>query len=80
MNRRTLESANLECSASPLGRFLVTLRAKLRGAWEWVSSRRRYWNLPCLAAAAGKRRARELVAEKVPWWQGWREWSQAVCG
>ena len=32
MNRRTVESANLEYSTSPLGRLLVTLRAKLRGA------------------------------------------------
>jgi hypothetical protein len=42
MNRRTVQSANLEYSASPLGRLLVTLRAKLRGARERLSSRRRY--------------------------------------
>jgi spore maturation protein CgeD len=42
MNRRTVESANLEYSASPFGRLLVTLRAKLRGARERLSSRRRY--------------------------------------
>jgi len=42
MNRRTVESANLEYAASPTGRLLVILRAKLRGAWERVSSRRRY--------------------------------------
>lgn len=42
MNRRTVESANLEYSASPFGRLLVTLRAKLRGARERLSPRRRY--------------------------------------
>ena len=42
MNRRTAESANLAYAASPIGRMLVNFRAKLRGAWERVSSRRRY--------------------------------------
>jgi len=42
MNRRTAESANIEYSASPLGRMRATLRAKLRGAWERASSRRRH--------------------------------------
>jgi glycosyltransferase involved in cell wall biosynthesis len=42
MNRRTLQSANLEYAASPIGRLLVNFRAKLRGAWERVSSPRRY--------------------------------------
>jgi hypothetical protein len=42
MNRRTVESANLQYSASPFGRLLVTLRAKLRGARERLTSRRRY--------------------------------------
>ena len=42
MNRRTAESANLEYSASTFGRLLVTLRAKLRGARERLSSRRRF--------------------------------------
>jgi hypothetical protein len=42
MNRRTAESANLEYAASPFGRLLATFRAKLRGAWDRVSSRRRY--------------------------------------
>jgi hypothetical protein len=42
MNRRTAESANLEYSASRFGRLLVTLRAKLRGARERLSPRRRY--------------------------------------
>jgi len=42
MNRRTVESANLAYAASPLGRLLVTLRAKMRGGWERISSPRRY--------------------------------------
>jgi glycosyltransferase involved in cell wall biosynthesis len=42
MNRRTIESANLEYSASPFGRLLVTFRAKLRGARERLFSPRRY--------------------------------------
>jgi hypothetical protein len=42
MNRRTTESANLEYAASPLGRVMVTLRAKLRGARERLLSPRRY--------------------------------------
>jgi hypothetical protein len=42
MNRRTAESANLEYAASPFGRLLATLRAKLRGARECLFSRRRY--------------------------------------
>jgi spore maturation protein CgeD len=42
MNRRTIESANVAYSASPLGRLLLTLRAKLRGAWDRVSRPRRY--------------------------------------
>jgi hypothetical protein len=41
MNRRTTESANLEYSDSAFGRLLVTLRAKLRGARERLSPRRR---------------------------------------
>ena len=42
MNRRTVQSANLEYAASPLGRLLVTFRAKLRGARERLFSARRY--------------------------------------
>jgi glycosyltransferase involved in cell wall biosynthesis len=42
MNRRTVESANLEYAASPIGRLRATLRAKLRGAKERAFSRRRY--------------------------------------
>ena len=42
MNRRTVQSANLEYAASPIGRLLVSFRAKLKGAWERVSSSRRY--------------------------------------
>jgi hypothetical protein len=42
MNRRTVQSANLEYAASPLGRLLVLFRAKLRGARERLFSRRRY--------------------------------------
>jgi hypothetical protein len=42
MNRRTVESANLEYSSSPMGRLGVTLRAKLRGAWDRVSRGRQY--------------------------------------
>ena len=42
MNRRTVQSANLEYSASLFGRLLVTLRAKLRGSRERLFSRRRY--------------------------------------
>jgi hypothetical protein len=42
MNRRTVQSANLEYSASPLGRLMVLFRAKLRGARERLFSRRRY--------------------------------------
>jgi len=41
MNRRTVESANLEYASTPMGRVLVTLRAKFKGAWQRVSSRRR---------------------------------------
>jgi glycosyltransferase involved in cell wall biosynthesis len=42
MNRRTTESANLEYAASPLGRILVTLRAKAKGARERLFSKRRF--------------------------------------
>ena len=42
MNRRTAESANLEYAATPAGRLLVAFRAKVRGAWEKISSRPRY--------------------------------------
>ncbi len=42
MNRRTTQSANLEYASSPLGRVLVTLRAKLRGASERLFPPRRY--------------------------------------
>ena len=42
MNRRTVESANIAYAASPLGRCLLTLRAKLRGARERLFSPRRY--------------------------------------
>jgi glycosyltransferase involved in cell wall biosynthesis len=42
MNRRTVQSANLEYSSSPLGRLMVLFRAKLRGARERLFSRRRY--------------------------------------
>ena len=34
MNRRTVQSANIEYAASPLGRLLAMLRAKFRGARE----------------------------------------------
>ena len=42
MNRRTEESVNLEYSASPLGRLLITIRRKFSGAWERLFSARRY--------------------------------------
>ena len=42
MNRRTVESANLEYATSAFGRLLATLRAKLRGARDRVSLRRRH--------------------------------------
>jgi len=42
MNRRTVQSANLEYAASPVGRLKVLLRAKFRGARERLTSRRRY--------------------------------------
>jgi len=42
MNRRTVESANLEYATSPLGRLWVGFRAKLKGAWQRVSLGRRY--------------------------------------
>jgi hypothetical protein len=42
MNRRTVQSANLEYSASPLGRLMVLFRAKLRGARERLFTRPRY--------------------------------------
>jgi hypothetical protein len=42
MNRRTVESANLEYAASPFGRLRATLRAKLKGAMERAFSRTRY--------------------------------------
>ena len=42
MNRRTAQSVNLEYSASPIGRLLVTFRAKLRGARERLFSKRPY--------------------------------------
>jgi hypothetical protein len=42
MNRRTAESANIEYSASTLGRVRAILRAKLRGARERISSRGHY--------------------------------------
>jgi spore maturation protein CgeD len=42
MNRRTVQSANLEYAASRAGRLKVLLRAKLRGARERLTSRRRY--------------------------------------
>jgi spore maturation protein CgeD len=42
MNRRTMESANLEYASSPVGRLFVTLRAKFKGARERLFSRRRY--------------------------------------
>jgi hypothetical protein len=42
MNRRTVQSANLEYATSSFGRLFVTLRAKLRGAREALFSPRRY--------------------------------------
>jgi spore maturation protein CgeD len=42
MNRRTAESANIEYSASPLGRLLITLKSKIRGGWQRLSSPRKY--------------------------------------
>jgi len=42
MNRRTLESANLEYAASRIGRLRATLRAKLKGARERAFLRRHY--------------------------------------
>jgi hypothetical protein len=42
MNRRTVESANIAYAATPLGRFFLTLLAKLRGARERLFSPRRY--------------------------------------
>jgi hypothetical protein len=42
MNRRTVQSANLEYSASPLGRLFVTLRAKVRGTRQRLFAPRRY--------------------------------------
>jgi spore maturation protein CgeD len=42
MNRRTAESANLEYAASRSGRLLATLRAKLRGARQRLTTRSRY--------------------------------------
>jgi hypothetical protein len=42
MNRRTVDSVNLEYASSPLGRLMVTLRAKARGARERLFARRRY--------------------------------------
>jgi hypothetical protein len=41
INRRTDVSTNLEYSASPLGRVFVTLRAKIKGARERLTLRRR---------------------------------------
>lgn len=42
MNRRTVESANIQYASSPLGRLWVTLRAKFRGGCERLFSPRRY--------------------------------------
>jgi hypothetical protein len=42
MNRRTVESANLEYAASPMGRLLATFRAKIRGTREKLFAPRRY--------------------------------------
>jgi glycosyltransferase involved in cell wall biosynthesis len=41
MNRRTVESANLEYADSTLGRFRATVRAKVRGARDRLLPRRR---------------------------------------
>jgi spore maturation protein CgeD len=41
MNRRTAESANLEYASSPIGRVMVTVRAKLKGVIGKVASRGR---------------------------------------
>jgi hypothetical protein len=42
MNRRTVDSVNLEYASSPLGRLMVTLRAKARGARQRLFAPRRY--------------------------------------
>lgn len=42
MNRRTTESANLEYASSHLGRVLVNIRAKLKGAAQRIKDRKRY--------------------------------------
>jgi hypothetical protein len=42
MNRRTVQSANLQYAASPLGRLVATLRAKFRGARATLFAPRRY--------------------------------------
>ena len=42
MNRRTVQSANIEYAASPMGRVIATVRAKLRGARERLFAPRRY--------------------------------------
>jgi spore maturation protein CgeD len=42
MNRRTVESINLQYSTSPVGRAFITFREKLKGAWELISRGRPY--------------------------------------
>lgn len=42
MNRRTTDSVNLEYSDSPVGRLMITVRQKLKGARERVFSPKRY--------------------------------------
>jgi hypothetical protein len=42
MNRRTIQSANLQYAASPFGRLLATVRAKLRGTRATLFAPRRY--------------------------------------
>ena len=39
MNRRTAESVNLSYSASATGRLFITLKEKVKGAWERMFSR-----------------------------------------
>lgn len=42
MNRRTLDSVNLEHSESALGRAMIVLKQKIRGGWERLTQERPY--------------------------------------
>ncbi len=42
VNRRTTDSVNLEYSDSPVGRLMITVRQKIKGARERIFSPRRY--------------------------------------